>query len=236
MSQSPNAPEVMQIGEAQLLVRFAETIDTALPARIAALSTSLKQRFGNALLELVPSYTTLLIEYHPLKLSPLELSTSIPTLWIQAQAVESVGTLHRLPVLYGSHYGPDLAALAQAKGLCPEEVIKLHTGRRYTICAIGFAPGFAFLGEVDNAIRHPRHSAPRLSIPKGSVGIAEAQTAVYPDTSPGGWQIIGNCPLTLFNPDNEPMTPFIAGDSVEFYQVTEEQFIELGGEPCPVWK
>ncbi|MGI2259888.1 5-oxoprolinase subunit PxpB [Shewanella sp. GXUN23E] len=234
---TPSAsPQLVRVGENQLLLRFADAIDPTLASRIATFSHTLQGCYGSALLELIPSYTTLLLEYHPLRLSFETLASALPGLWQSSQADIPQPRLHRLPVFYGGEYGPDLPGLARHAGLTEAGVIARHADRRYTVCAIGFAPGFAFLARVDDAICHPRHPHPRVLIPKGSVGIAESQTAVYPDASPGGWQIIGNCPLTLFDPTHDPMSPFSTGDQVEFYGIDREAFLALGGEPCPRWK
>ena len=141
-----------------------------------------------------------------------------------------------LPVYYGDEAGPDLASLAHAKGMSVEAVIHCHSQQVYTVCAIGFAPGFAFLASVDASIATPRHSEPRKWVPAGSVGIANQQTAVYPNDSPGGWQIIGNCPQALFQPDQSPMTPFQVGDKVQFVPISKDAFIAQGGQLWPQWK
>jgi KipI family sensor histidine kinase inhibitor len=110
-----------------------------------------------------------------------------------------------------------------------EELIAIHAGRDYTVCAIGFAPGFAFLAEVDESIAIPRHVTPRSRVPAGSVGIAEKQTAVYPADTPGGWQLIGNCPVSLYDPKQTPPSPFDVGDQVRFVPIDRDSFIERGG-------
>ncbi|WP_369434125.1 allophanate hydrolase subunit 1 [Psychromonas sp. MME1] len=125
--------------------------------------------------------------------------------------------------------GWDLDALSQRTNLTVAEIIQLHSETIYRVCAIGFAPGFAFLAEVPAAIQAPRHATPRHFVPAGSVAIADAQTAVYPSDSPGGWQIIGNCPITLFDHHRDPITPFKVGDRVKFTAISATHFAELGG-------
>ncbi|GAL06566.1 allophanate hydrolase 2 subunit 1 [Photobacterium aphoticum] len=148
-------------------------------------------------------------------------------------STEASGSLIALPVYYGRDVGPDLQAVAEHAGLSVEEVIAIHSGQTYTVCAIGFAPGFAFLASVDARIAMPRQVTPRQQVPAGSVGIANQQTAVYPNASPGGWQIIGNCPVGLFSPDATPMTPFSVGDTVQFTPIDREAFLQQGGELWP---
>jgi len=109
-------------------------------------------------------------------------------------------------------------------------VIDLHTGTDYRVYAIGFAPGFAYLGEVDERIAAPRLATPRARVARGSVGIAERQTAVYPSDSPGGWNLIGRCPVPLFDARAHPPMPVSVGDTVRFESVSRERFLALGGD------
>ncbi|WP_342291563.1 5-oxoprolinase subunit PxpB [Vibrio diazotrophicus] len=200
--------------------------------RIAAFSHMVQERYQDKIYEVIPSYTTLLIEYHPLKIDIKELMQ-----WCQSQADQIVNnkTLSSksktvtFPVYYHPEVAPDLQNLASEKQLSVEQVIQLHSQREYTVCAIGFAPGFAFLGTVDAQIATPRHAEPRLKVAKGSVGVADQQTAIYPQETPGGWKIIGNCPLELFNINSEPMMPFEVGDKVRFEPISREKFLDLGG-------
>jgi KipI family sensor histidine kinase inhibitor len=139
------------------------------------------------------------------------------------------GKLIELPVYYHPDVGPDLEIVARANGLTVAEVIAIHAGRDYTVCAIGFAPGFAFLADVDARIATPRHERPRAKVVAGSVGIADRQTAVYPMDTPGGWQLIGRCPVPLYDPDQTPPSPFELGDRVRFVPVERHDYIERGG-------
>jgi len=134
-----------------------------------------------------------------------------------------------LPVYYGEESGPDLAAIAQRSKLTIEQVIDIHQAQEYRVYAIGFAPGFAYLGEVDERIATPRLSTPRLSVPKGAVAIADKQTAVYPNTSPGGWNIIGLCPIDMFNVNATPIMPVSVGDLVKFKAISKDEYRVLGG-------
>jgi KipI family sensor histidine kinase inhibitor len=135
-----------------------------------------------------------------------------------------------LPVYYGLESGPDLERLATTAALSVEQFVDLHQQREYRVYAIGFAPGFAYLGEVDQRIAAPRLSTPRQRVPRGAVGIADQQTAVYPAQSPGGWNLIGLCPLSMFNPKAKPTMPVAVGDRVQFEAVSRDQFLALGGE------
>jgi KipI family sensor histidine kinase inhibitor len=142
----------------------------------------------------------------------------------------SPGRLVELPAWYAPETGADLAALAARAGISTGELIRVHSETEYRVYAIGFAPGFAYLGEVDARIAAPRLQTPRAQVPRGSIGIADRQTAVYPAASPGGWNLIGRCPLRLFDPAATPCMPLAVGDRVRFSPIDREQYLALGGE------
>jgi KipI family sensor histidine kinase inhibitor len=135
-----------------------------------------------------------------------------------------------LPVYYAPEVGIDLESLAERAGLSVSKVIDLHASSEYRVYAIGFAPGFAYLGEVDERIAAPRLATPRASVPRGSVAIADRQTAVYPSVSPGGWNLIGRCPVPMFDPGAQPCMPVAVGDTVHFEPISRERFLTLGGD------
>lgn len=230
------------VSETCLMVYFGEQIDTRLAPKIGQMVQYLKGAYAQSLIEVVPSYTSLFIQYHPRLITYRTLYTAIMQYAEKmeqplSQAGQSEpGKLITLSVYYHHEVGPDLSYIASQHGLTPEQVVEAHTRSTYTVCAIGFAPGFAFLASVDPAIATPRRSEPRQKIPAGSVGIANEQTAVYPADSPGGWQIIGNCPELLFSPQQQPMTPFDVGDRVVFKPIERNEFISQGGVIWPHWK
>lgn len=229
------------VSETALMVRLGDRIDPVAAPGIGALSRAIREHFGDRAIEVLPSYASILVQFDPQRVGPAELENELPklaeaALRTRGAGAGSVGKRVILPVYYHPEVAPDLEALAKQKGLSIEDVIAIHSGQDYAVCAIGFAPGFAFLAEVDERIAWPRHAKPRVRIPRGSVGIADRQTAVYPDDSPGGWQIIGNCPATLFNPTGDPMMPFAVGDTVRFEPVSKERFLAEGGQPCRDWK
>jgi KipI family sensor histidine kinase inhibitor len=135
-----------------------------------------------------------------------------------------------LPVYYSLESGPDLAVIAKQSQLTIDQIIEIHQAQEYRVYAIGFAPGFAYLGEVDERIAMPRLSTPRLAVPKGAVAIADKQTAVYPNISPGGWNIIGLCPIDMFDASATPIMPVNVGDKVKFKAISKEEYLTLGGE------
>lgn len=240
---------IEQVSETCLIIYLGDQIDLQLTQVIAQLANYLEQHFSEQLIDITPSYTSILIQYHPLKINFKMIQASVLA-WASKelksrknhrlnrddQYIACRGKTITLPVYYDVSVAPDLASLAKEKSLSIEQVISLHQQKTYTVCAIGFAPGFAFLASVDNMIATPRHAEPRLKIPAGSVGIADQQTAVYPDDSPGGWQIIGNCPQQLFSPNTDPISPFAVGDKVTFEAIDRQTYLDLGGEIWPHWK
>ncbi|ENM5791419.1 5-oxoprolinase subunit PxpB [Vibrio mimicus] len=221
--------EIEPIAEGSLLVRFQHPANATLAIHIGECARDIMQSFAHGLMNVTPSYTTLLIDYLPYRLAQNDLMAQLTSLLNQPrQANQTNANIIELPVYYHPDVGPDLIRYHE-QGLSSQEVIQLHTSVSYTVCAIGFAPGFAFMTEVAEPLRRPRRATPRQMLPKGSVGIAENQTAIYPNASPGGWNIIGNCPVNLFNPNQTPMSPWQIGSQVQFRSIEREEFVQLGG-------
>jgi KipI family sensor histidine kinase inhibitor len=172
-----------------------------------------------------------LVIYNPLTTDHLSVGSRIRMALDTLETTTEAGSaVVRLPVYYSAESGPDLEALAQRAELAVEQVIEIHQATEYRVYAIGFAPGFAYLGQVDERIATPRLTTPRQKVPRGAVAIADRQTAVYPAPSPGGWNLIGLCPLRMFDPDASPTMPVGVGDRVRFEAISREQFLKLGGE------
>lgn len=140
--------------------------------------------------------------------------------------------LHELPVLYGGSFGPDFKYVAEHCNLMASELIRLHTSATFLVYFMGFRPGFGFMGQTDERLEVPRRNDPRTSVPSGSVALAGRQTSIYPDASPGGWQLIGRCPYPLLG-DQADLTRLRAGDRVRFYSVSQLEYERLMNEPSP---
>ncbi|MFQ3231029.1 5-oxoprolinase subunit PxpB [Reinekea sp.] len=197
-----------------------------------SLSDLIRLSLTDVLIDLVPSYTSILIHFDPLKTDHRSVGQKIKELLPSLKDHHShqlTGKLVRLPVYYGEEVALDLERIAQHHKLNPEEVVTAHCQKIYDVYAIGFAPGFAYLGEVEKHIAMARLEAPRASIPAGSVAIADKQTAIYPAATPGGWNIIGRCPSVLFDPDATPSMPYQVGDQVQFMAINRQEFLDLGG-------
>lgn len=226
-----NQAKIALAGENSLIVYLAEHPSQQSCNEIAALSVKIKHLFGEHLIDIIPSYVSLLITYNALEIDHFHALSLIKLSLNNPQSTENLPVKHiRLPVFYDAPSTPDLGRIAEHQGLSKEQVISIHLAEQYDVFAIGFAPGFAFLGEVDQRIAMPRLSTPRKSVPAGAVAIADRQTAVYPSISPGGWNLIGLCPQLLFNPQSEPYLPFKVGDKVQFYRIDEAEFLNLGGK------
>jgi KipI family sensor histidine kinase inhibitor len=213
------------------MLYLGDVASAAVAARVRAAGDAVQAALGADLVDLVPSYASLLIIYDPMRTDHLSVAHRVREAVAELDTGgEDAGREVILPVYYAPEAGADLEALAAHAGLSMEQVIELHAGSEYRVYAIGFAPGFAYLGEVDIRIAAPRLATPRLRVPRGSVAIADRQTAVYPAVSPGGWNLIGRCPLRMFDPGASPPMPVAVGDRVRFEPVGRQRFLELGGE------
>ena len=217
-----------------LMVRlFDEIAETNMPWMLAA-SERLRICFAEYLTDLVPSYTTLMVHYDGLALTPAQARERIAQALTDLRPeTQNLGQCHVLPVWYDLSVGPELALLAKRTGWSVSEVIRRHSEHQYQVFALGFAPGFAFMGLVEEALAAPRLATPRKRVATGSVGIAERQTAAYPAQSPGGWNLIGRTPSALFDREREGYSLMQPGDRVQFAPVSRAEFIRLGGDDTP---
>jgi KipI family sensor histidine kinase inhibitor len=218
----------LSFGDSALLVEFGDTIDLEVNRKVTALSEAILNAQIHGAEELVPTYRSLLIRYDLSKIGYEQLVMQVKDIEgkLKESRLEAAGKIV-VPVVYGGQYGPDLAHVAQYHGLTEEQVIQIHSGGEYRVYMLGFVAGFPYLGEVADEIATARLETPRLKVPKGSVGIAEKQTGIYPCEAPGGWQIIGRTPLRLFNPQTEPPALLKPGDAVMFKQISEEEYRKI---------
>ena len=218
-----------------LMVRLFDAIaEENMPWMLAACER-VREGFAAHLIDLVPSYTTLMVHYDLLALTPAQARELIAeALHNLAPNAQASGQRHVLPVWYDLSVGPELSLLAQRSGLAIPEVIRRHSERDYQVFALGFAPGFAFMGLVEETLAAPRLGTPRKRVAAGSVGIAERQTAAYPVVSPGGWNLIGRTPSKLFDRERDGYSLMQPGDTVRFEAVSHAEFINLGGDDTPL--
>ena len=220
-------------GENALIVYLGAAVSPAVADRVWRLDQQLRERLADQLIDTVPSYASVLVIYRPDRIRMEALQEHIEEIGraTSEPMTKEEGRLVTLPVWYGAEAGPDLKALAESNGLTPDAVVQRHHAREYRVYAVGFAPGFAYLGEVDEAIARPRLATPRQHVPTGSVGIADRQTAVYPAESPGGWNLIGRCPVRIFDPMAAVPMPMAVGDRIQFEPISRTDYLELGGTP-----
>jgi len=210
-------PRFRPLGDSAILISLGETISAETSDLVLGLSELVREKKIEGVTDCIPAYATVLIKYDPLRVDYETLSGVIqPMLTRKKNAGRSAGRITEIPVYYGGKYGPDLTEVVRHTGLSPEEVIRLHSGAEYAVCFIGFLPGFPYLSGMDSRLATPRLATPRQLVPAGSVGIAGSQTGIYPLDSPGGWQIIGQSFLAIFDPKREPPALLMAGDRVRF--------------------
>ncbi len=218
-------------GQNAFILYFAEQASAAVSTQIQAAVSNILESMQDCIIDLVPSYASLLVifdldrsDHFAVRQKLREALTDLDS------AATGSGDLITLPVYYSAESGPDLEVIAERGNISVDEVIAIHQQQEYRVYAIGFAPGFAYLGEVDERIAAPRLATPRQKVPRGAVAIADRQTAVYPAVSPGGWNLIGLCPTRMFDVDKNPSMPVTVGDRVRFTAISREQFIAQGGE------
>lgn len=212
-----------------LIIYFGNEIDSKIAKNVQKAYLSLKNLKIEGIIELIPSYTSIYVSYDIFKYDynslVLLLKNSI-NINFEDTSIKNIITID---VYYGKEVGLDLENMSIKLNLSIDEIINLHSERYYDVYAIGFAPGFGFLASVDEKIAIPRLSSPRKSVPKGSVAIADTQTAVYPQSSPGGWNIIGRTAMELFDKTLDKLSPLSVGAQVKFNPITKSEFIKQGG-------
>ena len=218
-------------GQNAFIVYFAEQASAAVSAQIQAAVDSILDGMADSIVDLVPSYASLLVIFDLDRSDPYAIRQGLRLALANLGGTDAAaGNLVTLPVYYSLESGPDLELIAERGKLSVEDVIDIHQQQEYRVYAIGFAPGFAYLGEVDERIAAPRLATPRQKVPRGAVAIADRQTAVYPAVSPGGWNLIGRCPTRMFDPASDPSMPVKVGDRIRFSAIDRERYLELGGD------
>jgi len=219
------APRFLDCGDAALTIEFGNAITPELVAQVAALEQAVgaAQARGElpGLIEAVPTFRSLTLMYDPLRTRRTELDAALRALLGQPAApATAAARLWCLPACYGGEPGADLADVAAATGLSAADVVAQHAGSSFTVYMLGFMPGFAFMGGLPAALAMPRRREPRVRVPAGSLAITGPLTAVYPWESPGGWQLIGHCPVPLFDARAAQPVLLAPGDRVRFEETS----------------
>ena len=236
MKTAQLSPRLERAGLDGWMVRLFEHIDESNLPWLNALSHDCEVAFGSALIDLVPSYTTLLVVFDPGQLTPQAAREKLVHLLatLAPQEASSEGKLHDIPTWYDASVGPDVERVAGLSGLTAEQVVERHVQQEYRVFALGFAPGFAFMGLLDPALNCPRLDTPRQRVPAGSVAIAGQQTAAYPSVTPGGWNLIGRTAVRLFDRQRDGFSLLRVGDRVRFVSVDRAKFEADGGDTTPL--
>ena len=204
-------------GDMAIVVELGDAISPQINRKVRSLTDALEQGGIPGVFDFLPTYRSVLVYYDPLQISSSDVQEGIERLLENTEEADT-GERHivHLPTLYGGEMGADIEFVAQHTGFDEQELVRIHSGSEYLVYMMGFSPGFAYLGGLDERLATPRLQSPRTEIPTGAVGIAETQTGVYPMASPGGWQLIGRTPLKLFDPTRERPVLLSAGDYVRF--------------------
>lgn len=211
-----------------LLMAFGDTIDLRINEKVRAMTELVRERPPQGVQFVLPAYNSLGVMYDPLSTTPAVLEENLRHLATQMAGADiPPPRIIEIPVCYGGELGPDIEFVAEHNGLEVRDVIAIHTARPYHIYTIGFAPGFCYLGGLDQQLHTPRLETPRTLVSAGSVGIAEAQTGIYPLDSPGGWRLIGRTPLKLFDTRRDQPFLYQAGDSLRFVAIPEAHYRKI---------
>ena len=205
------------LGDRALLVTLGSSIDEVTHRRVRALAARIEQARIPGLVELVPAFASVALHYDPVHAAFDDIASAVTPLLerLDAERLPPARVIE-IPVCYGGAYGPDLEDVAREHRLSPDDVVKMHTAPEYLVHMIGFAPGFPYLGGLDERIATPRRATPRARVPASSVGIGGSQTGVYPSETPGGWHLIGRTDVKLFDSLRDPPAMFAVGDRVRF--------------------
>ena len=221
-------PRIVPMGDSAVVVQLEACIDPQVNARAISLAGRIRTAAVPGVRDVVPTYRSVAVYFDPLRTSydallgrlELESRSSPPSDEVKRAPI-------RIPVCYGGELGPDLESVAAHAGMPASDVVALHARIVYRVFMLGFAPGFGYMGIVDERIAAPRRSTPRVRVPAGSVGIAGQQTGVYPADAPGGWQLLGRTPLRPFRIDRPSPFLFAAGDSVQFVPIDRQEYDRL---------
>jgi len=223
---------MQMVNENTWILYPGDEISDRVAARVMQLTRHIQAGLGHCLVDIIPSYTSVLVSVDLQQADRLAVESRLRAAIAQMQDEDLSASVAKeiiLPVYYGPEVALDMDYITRQCGLAADEVVQLHSEQLYRVYAIGFSPGFAYLGNTPAPLRVARKATPRLRVPAGSLGIADNQTAIYPARTPGGWQIIGRTPLEMVDWDSQTLTRVKVGDRVRFQPIGREEFIAMGG-------
>lgn len=213
-----------------VIIYFSDTISKDVSLLVKSAYKKLKEKEDLGFIEFIPSYTSLFLRYDIFKFDFETIKAFIKEELKDLEPLnEDSSKLIEIDVYYGEDVGLDLHRVASCAQISVDEVISLHSSKIYDVYAIGFLPGFAYLASIDNKLIVPRLDSPRKITPKGSVSIADNQTAIYPQNSPGGWNVLGRTAYELINKDLEELSPVSIDSRIKFNPISKEEFLDQGG-------
>jgi inhibitor of KinA len=217
---------IVPAGDSAWLIELPDRLDTRINARAIDIAARIEAEHLSAVTDVVIGYRTVMVYVRPLHDAAPVVVPALERIIAEDHPIEATDNpvTITIPVCYGGQFGPDLPDVAHFAGLTSDEVVRRHIAREYRVFMVGFVPGFAYMAEVDPAIGAPRRRTPRLKVPPGSVAIASGQTGIYPDTTPGGWNIVGRTPIRPYDPAREEPFLLRAGDHVRFRQIPIDEY------------
>jgi KipI family sensor histidine kinase inhibitor len=224
---APTSARILPCGDAALSVEFGDVIDADLNDKVLALDAAVTERGHAAIVEMVPTYRSLMVHYDPGVIGFADLSRWLIEIIDGLVVTPAAGRRWRVPVVYGGAFGEDLIAVAAAHGLTTDEVVARHTAGDYRIYMLGFMPGFTYLGGLDPGLATPRRTEPRLATPAGTISIGGVQAAIQCLAAPSGWHLLGRTPVRTFHPARDPIFLLSPGDRVTFVPIEAGAWDEL---------
>jgi inhibitor of KinA len=224
-------PVFRLVGDRGVLVEYGDAISQDINRKVRTIAMALNLETPAGIVEVIPTYRSLLIIYDPLTITLKSLERELESIEDRLDGLDiPLPRTVEIPVFYGGESGPDIEFVANAHNMTVDDVVRIHSGATYQIYMIGFTPGFPFLGGLPEELHTPRMETPRPLVPAGSVGIANNQTGMYPIDSPGGWRLIGRTPVKLFDPSKEDPFLYAAGDMLKFVPISADEYNRILSE------